>query len=67
MPRKPKIIAFTCESCGAEHTGPAGFSTEGMCPICGRPMRIDDLFGDRRSKSWPVPRERRSPSEPEEP
>ena len=61
MPRNPRIVTFTCESCGAEHTRPAGFATEGICPTCGRPMRIDDLFGDRRSESLPVPRERRTP------
>jgi hypothetical protein len=26
-------------------------------------MRIDDLFGDRRNESLPVPRERRSPED----
>jgi hypothetical protein len=30
-----------------------------MCAICGSPMRIDELFSDRRIVSLPVARERR--------
>jgi hypothetical protein len=30
-----------------------------MCPACGSPMRIEDLFSDRRIASLPVDQDRR--------
>lgn len=60
MPRKVQIIEYTCEHCGAVHTRPAGFATEGICPVCESPMRIDDLFSDRRIALLPVQQDRRS-------
>ena len=53
------IVKYTCESCGAEHTRSAGMHTDGMCKVCGFPMRINDLFGDRRIASVPVTLDRR--------
>ena len=57
---KVHIVEYTCEHCGAEHTSPAGFHSEGICHLCGNPMRIDDLFSDRRIVSLPVRQNRRA-------
>ena len=53
------IVSYTCESCGAVHTCEAGVTSDGMCSRCGVPMRIEDLFSDRRFASLPVEQERR--------
>ena len=53
------IVSYTCECCGAEQSQQAGFSTDGMCPLCENPMRIRDLFADRRIVSVPVQFDRR--------
>ena len=53
------IITYTCEQCGAEHTRRAGVTTDGMCRSCGFPMRINDMFSDRRIVSVPVRFDRR--------
>jgi hypothetical protein len=53
------IITYTCEQCGAEHTRATGLRNDGMCTTCGFPMRIDDLFSDRRIASLPVLLDRR--------
>ena len=59
------IITYTCESCGAEHVRHAGVTTDGMCAICGFPMRINDMFSDRRIVSVPVLHDRRAVERPE--
>jgi len=59
------IITYTCENCGADQTRPAGAGTDGMCQSCGYPMRIDDMFSDRRRLSVPVLFERRELARPE--
>jgi transcription initiation factor IIE alpha subunit len=56
---KVHIVRYTCEQCGAEHTCEAGIHSEGMCGECGSPMRIEDLFTDRRVVSLPVSVDRR--------
>jgi hypothetical protein len=45
---KVHIVSYDCEHCGAHHTRRAGMETDGMCSVCGSPMRIADLFSDRR-------------------
>lgn len=57
--RKVHIVAYVCEDCGTHHTCAVGTEAEGMCTICGSPMRIDELFSDRRIVSLPVALERR--------
>jgi len=64
-PRTVHIITYRCESCGAEHTRAAGMTTDGMCKSCGWPMRINDMFADRRIVSVPVQSDRRDLVEPE--
>jgi DNA-directed RNA polymerase subunit RPC12/RpoP len=56
---KVHIVEYTCESCGATQTCQAGVDSDGMCPTCGSPMRIEDLFGDRRFATLPVDDDRR--------
>ncbi|HYZ28740.1 MAG TPA: hypothetical protein VE570_06760 [Thermoleophilaceae bacterium] len=56
---KTHIVSYTCESCGAVHTCEAGVRCDGMCAECAVPMRIEDLFSDRRFVWLPVHRERR--------
>jgi hypothetical protein len=58
-PGKVHIVTYTCEYCGAEQTCQAGMHADGMCHSCGFPMRIDELFSDRRIVTLPVPHERR--------
>ena len=58
-PLKAHIVSYTCDRCGATHTARVGLHTDGMCPACGSPMKIDDLFSDRRLVSVPVPDDRR--------
>jgi hypothetical protein len=53
------IVTYQCEHCLATHTRPAGERTDGMCANCGYPMKIEDLFGDRRFVSVPVQADRR--------
>jgi transcription initiation factor IIE alpha subunit len=57
--RKVHIVSYTCEQCGVTHTCEAGMHSEGMCSKCGSPMRIQDLFSDRRIVSLPVHEDRR--------
>ena len=59
MPRKQQIVTYECEHCGAEQTRAAGVHNDGMCTRCGFPMRIDDLFSDRRIVTLPVTFDRR--------
>jgi Zn finger protein HypA/HybF involved in hydrogenase expression len=56
---KVHVITYECEQCGATQTAEAGTSSEGMCPKCGSPMKIDDLFSDRRIALLPVDADRR--------
>jgi len=58
-PRKVHIVSYTCEQCGATQTCEAGVSSDGMCTSCGSPMRIEDLFSDRRIVTMPVAQDRR--------
>jgi DNA-directed RNA polymerase subunit RPC12/RpoP len=53
------IVSYSCDHCGAEHTSEAGLHSDGMCSACGSPMRIEDLFSDRRIVTLPVSVERR--------
>jgi DNA-directed RNA polymerase subunit RPC12/RpoP len=56
---KVHIVKYICDDCGATQTSPAGVDSDGMCPRCGSPMRIEDLFGDRRIAWLPVDDDRR--------
>lgn len=56
---KVHIVAYSCEQCGVDQTSPAGVESDGMCPRCGSPMKIDDLFRDRRIALLPVDDDRR--------
>ena len=56
---KVYVITYECEQCGATQTAEAGTSSEGMCAKCGSPMKIDDLFSDRRIALPPVDADRR--------
>ncbi len=58
-PLKVNIVSYTCDQCGATHTARVGLHTDGMCLACGSPMKIDDLFSDRRLIALPVPEDRR--------
>ena len=56
---KVHIVTYTCEQCGATAASQAGVDSDGMCPTCGSPMRIEDLFSDRRIVTLPVDEDRR--------
>jgi transcription initiation factor IIE alpha subunit len=56
---KVHIVIYVCEQCGATQTSQAGIHSDGMCALCGSPMKIDDLFSDRRFALLPVERDRR--------
>lgn len=56
---KVHIVSYTCEQCEATQTCEANLNNDGMCPSCGSPMKIDDLFGDRRIAALPVDDDRR--------
>jgi transcription initiation factor IIE alpha subunit len=56
---KVHIVNYICEHCGATETSQAGVDSQGMCPKCGSPMKIDDLFSDRRFALLPVDEDRR--------
>jgi hypothetical protein len=56
---KVHIVTYVCDDCGATQTAQAGVNSDGMCPFCGSPMRIEDLFGDRRFAMLPVDDDRR--------
>jgi transcription initiation factor IIE alpha subunit len=56
---KVHIVTYICEQCGATQTAQAGIHSDGMCAACGSPMKIDDLFGDRRFATLPVDDDRR--------
>ena len=58
-PGKVHIVTYRCEDCLATDTRSVGLHSHGMCDFCGSPMRIDDLFGDRRIAALPVLFERR--------
>ena len=61
-PGKVHIVTYRCEQCLATHTRSAGEDSDGMCDECGFPMRIDDLFSDRRIVTLPVNTDRREGS-----
>ena len=56
---KVHIVRYRCEQCGTEQTSEAGLRSDGMCSKCGSPMKIEDLFTDRRIVSLPVGDDRR--------
>lgn len=56
------IVTYRCEHCLASHTRSVGRHSDGMCEHCGFPMRIDDLFSDRRIVTIPVTSDRRRES-----
>ncbi|HEX6714127.1 MAG TPA: hypothetical protein VF066_12110 [Thermoleophilaceae bacterium] len=56
---KVHIVTFVCEQCGTTAAAEAGVQSDGMCPKCDSPMKIEDLFGDRRFATLPVDDERR--------
>jgi transcription initiation factor IIE alpha subunit len=56
---KVHIVTYICEHCGRTQTAEAGIHSDGMCPACGSPMKIDDLFSDRRFATLPVDDDRR--------
>jgi transcription initiation factor IIE alpha subunit len=56
---KVHIVSYTCEQCGTTQTNETGFRSDGMCPKCGSPMRIEELFSDRRIAKLPVDDDRR--------
>lgn len=53
------IVVYTCERCAARQSRATGVHNDGLCALCGDPMRIDELFEDRRVARLPVPIERR--------
>lgn len=53
------IVTYQCEHCRATHNRAVSEHSDGMCSHCGFPMRIDDLFSDRRIVTLPVPADRR--------
>jgi len=57
---RPHIVRYRCESCEATHQRPVTEQSDGMCPACGWPMRIDAVFHDRRRVSVPVAVDRRA-------
>jgi DNA-directed RNA polymerase subunit RPC12/RpoP len=56
---KVHIVSYVCEQCGATQTSETGLRSDGMCHKCGSPMRIEDLFSDRRIVTLPVDDDRR--------
>lgn len=52
-------MSYVCEDCGTHHTCEVGTESHGMCAACGSPMRIDELFSDRRTVTLPVALDRR--------
>ena len=54
------IVSYVCEDCDAQLSCAAGLSTDGICVRCGSPMRIEDLFSDRRIVTMPVTTDRRA-------
>lgn len=56
---KVHIVTYICKQCGTEQTAEAGVHSDGICPVCGSPMRIEDLFSDRRFATLPVDDDRR--------
>ena len=58
-PGKVHIVTYRCEHCLAARTRSVSEHSDGMCDQCGSPMRIDDLFTDRRFVSLPVLSDRR--------
>lgn len=58
-PGKVHIVTYRCEDCLATSMRPVGEHSNGMCDRCGSPMRIDDLFSDRRIATVPVMFDRR--------
>jgi hypothetical protein len=56
---KVHIVSYRCEHCLTTHTRSTDDQAAGVCSDCGSPMRIDDLFSDRRFVTIPVDAERR--------
>jgi transcription initiation factor IIE alpha subunit len=57
---KSAVVVYRCERCEATLSRQTTEHSDGLCPLCGEPMRIDDLFSDRRDEQRPVPLERRA-------
>jgi transcription initiation factor IIE alpha subunit len=56
---KKHVVSYFCEQCGETQTSQAGVRSDGMCVKCGSPMKIEDLFSDRRFATLPVDDDRR--------
>ena len=56
---KVHIVTYVCEQCGVTQSAETGVKSDGICAICGSPMKIEDLFSDRRIVTLPVDEERR--------
>jgi hypothetical protein len=53
------IVTYRCEQCHATQSRKISEHSDGICAKCGFPMRIDDLFSDRRNVEVPVLMDRR--------
>ncbi|MFL5896681.1 MAG: hypothetical protein ACJ76Z_16400 [Thermoleophilaceae bacterium] len=52
-------MTYRCEQCRASRSREVTAPEAGMCLACGWPMRIEDVFSDRRIVSVPVLVDRR--------
>ncbi len=53
------VVTYRCEQCSAIHSREVTAHSDGLCRDCGFPMRIDDVFSDRRIVTVPVLIDRR--------
>jgi rRNA maturation endonuclease Nob1 len=54
------VVVYRCELCEQSLARAMTEHSDGVCRSCGSPMRIDDVFADRRSFERPVELNRRA-------
>ena len=60
QPDRVHVVVYRCESCLQTISRAMTEHSDGLCPACGEPMRIDAVFPDRRDRDEPVEAERRA-------
>jgi hypothetical protein len=54
------VVVYRCETCFRTISRAMTAHSDGLCPHCRWPMRIDDVFADRRERTRPIALERRA-------
>jgi hypothetical protein len=60
QPLKVHVVEYRCECCMQAVSRAMTERSDGLCPTCGGPMLIREVFVDRRARTRPIALERRA-------